>query len=104
MGVALSIGLYIYRTMQPYFAEVALDVDGTFRDAHLFGMETSKTLTLFRYDGDLYFANVSYLGKKLLNAIADKPQLKVLLLDLEAVDQIDVSGEEMFSHMSEGLR
>ena len=104
MGVALSIGLYIYRTMQPHFAEVALDADGTYRDADLFGMQTSDTLALFRYDGDLYFANASYLEKRLLNAIADKPQLKVLLLDLEAVDQIDVTGEEMLSHMSEGLK
>jgi SulP family sulfate permease len=104
IGVALSIGLYIYRTMQPHFAEVAMDEDGTFRDAHLFGMQTSDTLALFRYDGDLYFANASYLEKKLLNAIADKPQLKVLLLDLEAVDQIDVTGEEMLSHMAEGLK
>ena len=103
MGVALSIGLYIYRTMQPHFAEVAMDADGTFRDAHLFGMQTSDTLALFRYDGDLYFANASYLEKRLLNAIADKPQLKVLLLDLEAVDQIDVTGEEMLRHMAEGL-
>lgn len=104
IGVALSIGLYIYRTMQPHFAEVAMDADGTFRDAHLFGMHTSDTLALFRYDGDLYFANASYLEKKLLNAIADKPQLKALLLDLEAVDQIDVTGEEMLSHMAEGLK
>ena len=104
MGVALSIGLYIYRTMQPHFAEVALDADGTYRDADLFGMQTSDTLALFRYDGDLYFANASYLEKRLLNAIADKPQLKVLLLDLEAVDQIDVTGEEMLSHMAEGLK
>jgi len=104
MGVVLSIGLYIYRTMQPHFAEVAMDADGTFRDAHLFGMQTSDTLALFRYDGDLYFANASYLEKRLLNAIADKPQLKVLLLDLEAVDQIDVTGEEMLRHMAEGLK
>lgn len=104
IGVALSIGLYIYRTMQPHFAEVAMDADGTFRDAHLFGMQTSDTLALFRYDGDLYFANASYLEKRLLNAVADKPQLKALLLDLEAVDQIDVTGEEMLSHMAEGLK
>ena len=104
MGVALSIGLYIYRTMQPHFAEVAMDADGTFRDAHLFGMQTSDTLALFRYDGDLYFANASYLEKRLLNAVADKPQLKVLMLDLEAVDQIDVTGEEMLRHMTEGLK
>lgn len=103
MGVALSIGLYIYRTMRPHFAEVALDEDDTYRDAHLFGMQTSQTLALFRYDGDLYFANARYLEKRLLNAVADKPKLKVLLLDLEAVDQIDVTGEEMLTHMSQHL-
>lgn len=104
MGIALSIGLYIYRTMRPHFAEVALDNDGAYRDAHLFGMETSQTLAIFRYDGDLYFANASYLEKKLLNAVAGKPQLKVLMLDLGAVDQIDVTGEEMLTHMSEHLK
>ena len=104
LGVVLSIGLYIYRTMRPHFAEVSLAEDDTYRDAHLFGMETSQTLALFRYDGDLYFANAGYLEKKLLNAVADKPQLKVLILDLEAVDQIDVTGEEMLTHMSEHLK
>ena len=103
MGVVLSIGLYIYRTMRPHFAEVSLAEDDTYRDAHLFGMETSQTLALFRYDGDLYFANASYLEKKLLNAVAEKPKLKVLILDIEAVDQIDVTGEEMLTHMSEHL-
>lgn len=104
MGVILSLILYIYRTMQPHFAEVSMDADGTFRDAHKFGMETSDTIAAFRYDGDLYFANASYLEKRLLNAVADKPKLKVLVLDLEAVDQIDVTGEEMLTHMSERLK
>lgn len=104
LGVVLSIGLYIFRTMKPHFAEVSLDSDGTFRDAELFGMETSESLALFRYDGDLYFANASYLEKRLLNAVADKPELKVLLLDLEAVDQIDVTGVEMLAKMSEHLQ
>ncbi|MCK5725296.1 MAG: SulP family inorganic anion transporter [Thiotrichaceae bacterium] len=103
VGILLSLSLYIYRTMQPHFAEVAMDEDGTYRDAHLFGMETSPTLAIFRYDGDLYFANASYLEKKLLNAVADKQKLKVLILDLEAVDQIDVTGEEMLTKMSEHL-
>lgn len=104
IGIALSIGLYIYRTMRPHFAEVALHEDGTFRDAQVFNLEISDTLALYRYDGDLYFANASYLEKKLLNAVADKPALKVLMLDLEAVDQIDVTGEEMLTHLSERLK
>jgi len=104
MGVVLSLLFYIYKTMRPHFAEVALDSDGTFRDAEIFGMETSQNMAIFRYDGDLYFANASYLEKQLLNAVADKPSLKVLVLDLEAVDQIDVTGEEMLTHMSERLQ
>lgn len=103
-GVILSIVFYLYRTMQPHFAEVARDEEGVFRDASMFGMHTSDSIALFRYDGDLYFANAGYLERCLLNAIADKALLKVVLLDLEAVDQIDATGEEMLAHMAERLR
>jgi SulP family sulfate permease len=70
----------------------------------MFGMRTSDTLALFRFDGDLYFVNAGYLEKRLLNAVADKPQLKVAILDIEAVEQIDTTGEEMLTHMSEWFK
>ncbi len=104
IGIAISLAFYIYRTMRPHFAEVAMHEDGTFQDAHLFGMQTSDTLAIFRYDGDLYFVNAGYLEKRLLNAVADKPQLQVVILDIEAVDQIDTTGEEMLAHMSEWFK
>lgn len=104
IGIAISLAFYIYRTMRPHFAEVAMHEDGTFRDAHLFGMQTSDTLAFFRYDGDLYFVNAGYLEKRLVNAVADKPQLKVAILDIEAVEQIDTTGEEMLAHMSEWFK
>ncbi|HIP83246.1 MAG TPA: sodium-independent anion transporter, partial [Desulfocapsa sulfexigens] len=81
----------------------ALNKDGTYRDAKIFGLETSPNVAFFRYDGDLYFANAGYLERRLLNAVADKPELRVLVLDLEAIEQIDATGEEMLSHMSERL-
>ena len=104
IGIAISLAFYIYRTMRPHFAEVAMAVDGTFRDAQALGMQTSETLALFRFDGDLYFVNAGYLEKRLLNAVADKPQLKVVILDIEAVEQIDTTGEEMLTHMSEWFK
>jgi len=104
IGIALSLAFYIYRTMRPHFAEVALFEDGTFRDADVFGLQTSETLALFRFDGDLYFVNAGYLEKRLLNALADKPRLKVVILDIEAVEQIDTTGEEMLTHMSEWFK
>lgn len=104
VGVCLSLAFYLYRTMQPHFAEVSRDKDGAFRDAQLFGMHTSDSLAMFRYDGDLYFANARYLENCMLNAIAEKPTLKVVLLDLEAVDQIDATGEETLTRLAENLR
>ena len=104
IGIALSLAFYIYRTMRPHFAEVAMHEDGTYRDANLFGLQTSETLALFRYDGDLYFVNSGYLEKCLVNAVADKPQLLVAILDIEAVEQIDTTGEEMLAHMSEWFK
>lgn len=104
IGIAISLAFYIYRTMRPHFAEVSRYEDGTYRDARVFGMHTSDTLALFRYDGDLYFVNAGYLEKRLVNAVADKPELKVALLDIEAVDQIDTTGEEMLTHISEWFR
>lgn len=104
IGVVLSLVLYLYRTMTPHFAELALTDEGTLRDAEIFKLETSQTAAFYRYDGDLYFANAGYLERKLLNAVADKPNLKVLVLDLEAVDQIDSTGEDMLKHMSNRLK
>lgn len=103
IGVGLSIAFYLYRTMQPHVAELAKDEDDVLRDAALFGLKTSQTLAMFRYDGDLYFANAGYLEKRLLNAVADKPHLRVLILDLEAVDQIDATGEEILGNLAEGM-
>nr|CAA6810648.1 MAG: Sulfate permease [uncultured Thiotrichaceae bacterium] len=104
IGVILSLIFYLHKTMRPHFAEVAQDKDRALRDAHLFGMETSEDMAIFRHDGDLYFANASYLEKRLLNAVADKPKLKVLVLDLEAVDHIDATGEEMLTHLFQRLK
>ena len=37
----------------------------------------------------------------MVGAPTDKPQLIVVILDIEAVEQIDTTGEEMLAHMSE---
>lgn len=104
VGVVLSLGLFLYRTMSPNLVEVARDADGTMRGAVAHGLQTSETLAVYRFDGDLYFANTGYLEGKLLNYIAAKPKLKVLILDLEATGQVDSTGEEMLEKLADRLR
>ncbi|MCK5727385.1 MAG: sulfate permease [Thiotrichaceae bacterium] len=104
VGVVLSLGLFLYRTMSPRLLEVARHEDTTLRDAKRFGLKTSDTVSVMRYDGDLYFANAGYLEGKLLNLVASKPKLKVIVLDIEAVDQLDSSGEEMLKQLYDRLQ
>ncbi len=103
IGVLLSLGLFLYRTMSPHFVEVSRHEDGTLRNARLFNLKTSDTVAIYRYDGDLYFANAGYLEGKVLNAIAEKPNLKVLILDFESVDLVDSTGEETLGRIAERL-
>ncbi len=102
-GVLLSLGLFLYRTMSPKFVEVGRHEDGSLRSAELFDLKTSETVSVFRYDGDLYFANAGYLEGKVLNSIAQKPNLKVMILDFESVDLIDSTGEETLARIVERL-
>ncbi len=104
VGVLLSLGLFLYRTMTPHLVEVARHEDTTLREADRFNLKTSDTVSVFRYDGDLYFANAGYLEGKLLNYIAQKPKLKVVVLDIEAADQLDSSGEEMLRNLFDRLQ
>jgi len=103
IGVMLSLGLFLYRTMTPHFVEVARHEDGTLRNAELFSLKTSDSVSVFRYEGDLYFANAGYLEGKVLNSIAAKPDLKVMILDFESVDLVDSTGEETLGRIAERL-
>ena len=103
VGVLLSLGLFLYRTMSPHFVEVSRHDDGTLRNAELFNLKTSDTVSVFRYGGDLYFANAGYLEGKVLNSIAAKPDLKVMILDFESVDLVDSTGEETLGRIAERL-
>jgi SulP family sulfate permease len=41
---------------------------------------------------------------KLLNNVAQKPKLKVLILDMESIDQVDSTGEEMLEKLADRLK
>lgn len=103
IGVLLSLVLFLYRTMSPTFVEVARHEDGTLRNVELFNLKTSDSLSIFRFDGALYFANAGYLEGKILNNVAAKPELKAVVLDLESVAQVDATGEEALGRIAERL-
>jgi SulP family sulfate permease len=104
-GAALSIGLYLYRSMAPRVAVLGRYEDGTLRDVSVHKtLATSPLVTAMRFDGSLYFANVAYFEDMVLKAVADHKDAKFLLVVGDAINSMDSSGEEMLQNLVGQLR
>ena len=104
IGAILAITLYLYRTMQPRVAVLGRYKDGTLRDIEINkDLPTDKNIIAVRFDGSLYFANVSYFEDAMLKAVATYPDAKYLLVVGDAINQIDASGEEVLHHLVDSL-
>ncbi len=104
IGVILSLAIFLYRTMEPRIAALSRHPDGSLRDASLYGLGTCENISILRFDGSLYFANISYFEDKVLGIAASHPDLKYIIVDGPGINQIDASGEEMLTSLTERLQ
>lgn len=104
VGAGLAIILYLYRTMTPRVAILGRHPDGTLRDVKAHNLPVSENVIALRYDGSLYFANVPYFEDAVLEAVANNPQAKQLLIVSDGINQLDASGDEVIHHVVERLR
>jgi len=103
-GAGLAIILYLYRTMSPRVAILGRYSDGTLRDAKVNNLPVSEYIIAIRYDGSLYFANVPYFEDTILEAVANSPKARHLLIVGDGINQLDASGEEVIHHLVQRLR
>ena len=104
VGVVLSMGLFIYRTMRPRFAKVARYHDGTFRDLKIHPeLRTCPHIAVIRFDMSLYYANAGYFETKVLQVFADYPNAKFIILDAEGINMLDSTGEMVLIQLRDRL-
>jgi SulP family sulfate permease len=103
VGAGLALVLYLYRTMTPRVAILGRFRDGTLRDVKVNNLPASDVVTAVRFDGRLYFANVSYFEDAILEAVAANPEAPYLLIVGDGINEIDASGEEVIHHLVERL-
>ncbi len=104
LGAGLAIMLYLLRTMKPRVAILGRHPDGMLRDARVHSLPASEVVTVVRFDGRLYFANVSFFEDAILEAVARNPKAKYLLVVGDGINELDASGEEVMRHLVERLR
>jgi SulP family sulfate permease len=105
VGVAAALALYVWRTSRPHMAEVGrIASTETYRNVERHEVETWPQTVAIRVDESLYFANTKYLEDVVLQMVADKPELKYLVLIGIAVNDIDASALETLESLNQELR
>jgi SulP family sulfate permease len=103
IGVFSSIFLYLYRTMKPRVAVLGLHSDGTYRDADLHNLSIDEEMPIIRFDGRLYFANVSYFEDTMLAVLSRFPNAKAVAVACDGINDIDASGVEVIEDLVKSL-
>lgn len=103
-GIVLSLGFFLYRSMRPRAVILGRDRDGTLRDAARFHLPPlHPRIAAIRFDGQLYFANVSYFEDFVLKVVSDAPALRFILVVANGINGLDASGVEMLSQLVDRL-
>jgi len=99
------MGMYLYRNMRPRIAHLGRFDDGTLRDLEVHpNLPTDQRIIVIRFDGGLFFANVSYFEDNILNAVSEKPDANYLLVIGDGINQLDASGEVVLHHLVDRLK
>jgi sulfate permease, SulP family len=105
MGVVLSLLLHLHRTSRPHMAIIG-QVPGTehFRNVERHQVETAPQILSLRVDESLYFANTRYLEDRVSAFVAERPELKHVVLMCSAVNMIDASALESLEEINHRLK
>jgi len=104
IGVALSLLVFLYKSMRPTVSSLSRHEDEGLRDAVTHGLMACEYIDLVRFDGPLFFANASYLEDEINNRIMTRKNLKHIIIAANGINDIDASGEEALSLTIDRLR
>lgn len=92
-GVVASLMLHIWHSSRPHIATVG-NVPGTehYRNVLRHAVHTQAHVLGLRPDESLFFANARFLEDHVANAVAQQPQVRHVVLQCTAVNDIDASG------------
>jgi len=104
VGVVLSLGVFLYKSMRPTVTSLSRHEDEALRDAMTHGLAQCEYIDLVRFEGPLFFANASYLEDKIKERMLNRKNLKHIVIVANAINDIDASGEEVLSLLIENVR
>lgn len=104
VGVVLSLIVFLYKSMRPKVASLAMHEDESLRCVMTFGLKECEHIAMVRFDGPLFFANASYLEDQINDRLTTKKKLEHIIIVANGINDIDASGEEALSLIVDRVR
>ncbi|ACN17094.1 SulP3 [Desulforapulum autotrophicum HRM2] len=104
VGVALSLMVFLYKSMRPKVPSLSRFDDNALRCSVTYGLRECSRIDLVRFEGPLFFANASYLEDQINDRMARKKELKDIIIVSNGINDIDASGEELLSLLIDNVR
>ena len=108
MGVILSLGSFVYRTMYPRIVILSRDPESrTFVNAEKRELPECPQMLYIRPNMSIYFGNAQYVYDYVIEKAQERLRrgpLKYVLIDMEAVNYTDATGSETIIRLIKALR
>ncbi|MFN2366322.1 MAG: STAS domain-containing protein, partial [Desulfurivibrionaceae bacterium] len=104
VGVALSMAVFLYKSMRPVVASLSMNEEKVLKSAEHYRLKGCRHIAVVRFDGALFFANASYLDEQVAKYRTERSDLRYVLLDAKGINDMDASGEEALAMLVERLR
>lgn len=104
VGVGLSMGVFLYKSMRPVVASLSLNEENVLKNAEHYRLKGCRHISVVRFDGALFFANASYLDEQVAKFRTEQPDLRYVLLDAKGINDMDASGEEALALLVDRVR
>ncbi len=101
VAIALSIGVFLYRSARPHDAVLGRveDVDGYHDITRWEGAETVPGLLVYRFDAPPYFVNAEYLRQRVLELVDASEDVRWLVLNAESWTYLDATAIDVVTHL-----
>jgi len=105
IGVAVSVVSFLRHSTRPHLPELGR-VPGTARFRNLtryVGLGTDPAVAIVRLDAPLYFANSQIVTQVIADMVADRRELRVVVLDASSMPWVDYTGAEALVELDEAF-
>ncbi|MCB2187297.1 MAG: SulP family inorganic anion transporter [Deltaproteobacteria bacterium] len=104
LGVTCSILVFLYKSMRPTVATLAVAPDHSLHDVAIHHLAQCRHIAVIRFDGPLFFANASFLEDRIIERRKSLPELRHVIIVADGMSELDATGEETLSLLVDRLR